>query len=583
MHGSVLGFFAYGALQGREVEGKAVLEVGSLDVNGTVRPMVEARRPASYVGVDVVDGPGVDRVCDATDLIGSFGMDAFDVVISTEMLEHCDDWAQALANMVAVLRPGGVLLVTTRSPGFAWHHPPDRWRYTQAAMAGIVGALGLEPLVLMDDPEFPGVFVKARKPDGWQPSHGLLGQQAGTDLGAQVGGRDRAGLADEPAAGTQPAADADRQQGGVVVGAVREQPAAARHAGSVLNGIPGVTPMHEPLKILGRPMNPDGTGYYRFWQPYAELARSSGHLVVIPDPGQHQWLPDEDQVAAFDVIAQQRPAGREGLRWWKRWKALGGPKLVYEADDDLLNPDPSGLPHLLDRQRQSEIRECLALADLITCSTEPLAETFRGHNPNVAVIPDYVHADVLAIQRPHRDRVTVGWAGGLTHLQDLDLVRDPLAHVVDATSAELHFLGWDFSPLVRRPARFTPWQDDVWAYYNAVDFDIGVAPLADTPFNRSRACIRTLELAALGIPVVASDVEPYRGFVVDGVTGYLARTEDQWRSRLVELVNDEAARQEMGAKAKAVAADWTIQGNWQRWARAYEELAGWPPNQGGDR
>src|SRR4249919_3876522 len=161
MHGSVLGFFAYGALQRSEVAGKDVLEVGSLDVNGTVRPFVQARGPASYVGVDVIAGPAVDVVCDATDLVERFGPDAFDVVISTEMLEHAADWQAAVANMVTALRPGGVLVVTTRSPGFAYHHPPDRWRFTQAAFSEILDRVGLERRVLMDDPEYPGVFCKA--------------------------------------------------------------------------------------------------------------------------------------------------------------------------------------------------------------------------------------------------------------------------------------------------------------------------------------------------------------------------------------------------------------------------------------
>src|SRR5215217_7296315 len=117
MHGSVLGFFAYGALQAGEVAGRDVLEVGSLDVNGTVRPMVEARGPRSYVGVDVVDGPGVDRMVDAADLVEVFGRDSFDVVVSTEMLEHAEDWCQAMLHMAGVLRPGGVLVLTTRGPG----------------------------------------------------------------------------------------------------------------------------------------------------------------------------------------------------------------------------------------------------------------------------------------------------------------------------------------------------------------------------------------------------------------------------------------------------------------------------------
>jgi glycosyltransferase involved in cell wall biosynthesis len=521
MHGSVLGFFAYGALQTREVRGKDVLEVGSLDVNGTVRPMVEARGPASYLGVDIVGGPGVDRVADAAGLVATFGPDAFDVVISTEMLEHAGDWQGAVLAMAMVLRPGGVLVWTTRSPGFHYHHPPDRWRYTQQAMATILDRLGLEPVVLADDPEHPGVFVKARKPSGWVPSPDLLNWRAG------------------------------------------------------LGEVPGVTPMREPLKLLGRPVQPDGCGYYRFWQPWAQLARASGHLAVIPPPGQHEYLPDDDQAAEFDLVAQQRPAGRAGVLLWRRWKALGGPKLVYETDDDLLHADPSGLPQLLDADRLATIRECLAMADLVTTSTEPLAEALREHNGNVAVVPNHIHEGVLKMERPRRERVTLNWAGGLTHLQDLELVRDPLREVLDQTGAGMHFLGWDFSPVLRRACRFTPWQDDVWDYYKAIDGDVGVIPLADTAFNRARTPIKALEYAALGIPVVASDIEPYRGFVVDGVTGYLARTEADWQARLTDLIHDEAARVEMGAKAKDVAREWTIQAGWRKWAGVYERLCGW--------
>jgi glycosyltransferase involved in cell wall biosynthesis len=71
---------------------------------------------------------------------------------------------------------------------------------------------------------------------------------------------------------------------------------------------------------------------------------------------------------------------------------------------------------------------------------------------------------------------------------------------------------------------------------------------------------------------VASDVKPYRDYVVDGVTGWLVRTEQQWAQRLRELVNDEAMRTEMGAKAKEVASQHTIQDGWRDWEAAYGAL-----------
>lgn len=144
---------------------KLVLEVGSFDVNGTVRPHVESLNPARYLGVDASPGPCVDEVVDCEQLANHVGYGAWDVVITTEMLEHVRDWRACMLQLVYVVRPGGLLLITTRSPGFPYHpFPEDHWRYTNAQMRAIMGALELEVLTVEDDPE-PGVFVLARRPD----------------------------------------------------------------------------------------------------------------------------------------------------------------------------------------------------------------------------------------------------------------------------------------------------------------------------------------------------------------------------------------------------------------------------------
>ena len=111
-----------------DIEGRSVLEVGSLDVNGSVRPDIESLKPASYLGVDIARGPRVDEICDVRHLVDRFGNESFDVVVSTELLEHVRDWKGAITNMKRVLRPGGILIVTTRSLGFPLHgYPWDYW------------------------------------------------------------------------------------------------------------------------------------------------------------------------------------------------------------------------------------------------------------------------------------------------------------------------------------------------------------------------------------------------------------------------------------------------------------------------
>jgi SAM-dependent methyltransferase len=156
--------FTRANLRPEEVQGRAVIEVGALDVNGPVRPLVGSLGPASYVGVDLQAGPGVDEICDATGLVARFGPEAFDLLISTELLEHVRDWRSVISQFKQILRPGGRLLVTTRSRGFPNHaYPDDFWRYELADIRAIFSDFSLE--VIESDSVHPGVLFKARKPE----------------------------------------------------------------------------------------------------------------------------------------------------------------------------------------------------------------------------------------------------------------------------------------------------------------------------------------------------------------------------------------------------------------------------------
>lgn len=154
--------FAELYLTREELEGKNVLEVGSLNVNGSIREVVGPLRPASYLGVDMVLGPGVDERCDIRDLVRRYGRNRFDAVVSTELLEHVRDWRSAISNLKNVLKDGGVLLITTRSNGFPYHgYPHDFWRFEPSDLQVIFSDFSIE--ALSSDPSCPGVFMKARR------------------------------------------------------------------------------------------------------------------------------------------------------------------------------------------------------------------------------------------------------------------------------------------------------------------------------------------------------------------------------------------------------------------------------------
>jgi SAM-dependent methyltransferase len=145
-----------------------VLEVGSRNVNGSLRDYIEPRCD-EYIGIDMEAGKGVDIVMPAEDLTKRFGAE-FDIVVCTEMLEHAEDWRTAINQMKSVLSPDGLILITTRGPGFPYHeYPGDHWRYTVNNMREIFRDFKIDVCVPDPDPNSPGVFLIATKPGDWEP------------------------------------------------------------------------------------------------------------------------------------------------------------------------------------------------------------------------------------------------------------------------------------------------------------------------------------------------------------------------------------------------------------------------------
>lgn len=260
------------------------------------------------------------------------------------------------------------------------------------------------------------------------------------------------------------------------------------------------------------------------------------------------------------------------------WQSLhdNGFPLVYEIDDDPFSVDLVNwlaYPNFSRTKVLDMIRGCAQLADLVTVTTKPLAQVFSAFNDNVVVIPNYIPASLLWVNRPVREKLVIGWAGGASHSRDLAMIAQVWRDVVDETGARGHFVGMNYANMLRPHGfTFTPWATDVFDYYKLLDFDIGLAPIAEHPFALSKSHIKCLEYAALGIPVVASDCEAYRDFVIDGVTGFLVSTQSQWRDAIMTLARDWRLRGEMSRKARQHAANWTIEQHWHRWASAYEKL-----------
>jgi SAM-dependent methyltransferase len=99
-----------------QFELKKIIEIGSYDVNGSVRNLFPR---TEYLGVDLVEGPGVDLVCEGGKV--SLESGTIDLAISCECFEHNPLWVDTFANMYRLIKEDGLILITVATEGREEH------------------------------------------------------------------------------------------------------------------------------------------------------------------------------------------------------------------------------------------------------------------------------------------------------------------------------------------------------------------------------------------------------------------------------------------------------------------------------
>jgi len=197
-------------------------------------------------------------------------------------------------------------------------------------------------------------------------------------------------------------------------------------------------------------------------------------------------------------------------------------------------------------------------ADVVTTSTKELRDVYWPINQNMHVWPNsYDFNYAKPVRHTDKKAVNIFWQGSKTHYDDMMVVygalRQVMAKYPDVTFTHMG-MSTDFledlsTSFPGRVKHVNYVLIDEWhKTFNSLAMDIGICPLEGTPFNRCKSNLKWLEFAARKVPVVASDINPYR-CIEDGKTGYLAKTHKEWVECLSKLILQHDLRQKMGEAA----------------------------------
>jgi len=332
-------------------------------------------------------------------------------------------------------------------------------------------------------------------------------------------------------------------------------------SGFEIEGDTGLTwrPVHwhpEPL-VLAHPADHAGCGHYRVIQPLSAMLKTgiadgmlSDGLLSVADL--QRYSPD--------VIVLQRQIGEERLEAMRRIKAFSSAFKVYELDDYLPNlPIKSVHRAQMSKDILKVIKRGCSFVDRFVVSTEALADAFSQIHSDIRVVPNRLPMEWwsdLSSQRRRGRKPRVGWAGGVSHSGDLELIVD----VVRELAGEVE---WVFMGMC--PEKIRPYVTEYYvgvaiegypARLAALDLDLALAPVEQNLFNECKSNLRLLEYGACGFPVVCSDVRCYRGDLP--VTRVKNRYKD-WVAAIRMHLDDLDAAAVLGDQLRdRVHADWML-------------------------
>jgi GT2 family glycosyltransferase/glycosyltransferase involved in cell wall biosynthesis len=306
--------------------------------------------------------------------------------------------------------------------------------------------------------------------------------------------------------------------------------------------------------------------YIRLLQPLDHPAIGGDLDIVIADAAealsyradlivtQRYAVPD---VAAADALGAHAAATGAGL--------------VYDLDDDLLNIPLTHADAAELRPKARTVQLMLRHATQVWVSTPALAQSIASVRDDAVVLPNALDERLWLLPprppRPPGSPLRILCMGTQTHGGDFALIQPGLERLKDVFGdrVTIDMLGvtgrGDLPSWINRLSMTPNGHASYPGFVNWITqqpaWDIGLAPLADTAFNRGKSSIKTLDYAALGMPVLASDVAAYRGSLADGAGGMLLPNEPHaWYAALSWLRRDPAAlaRLAEGARAAFVAA-----------------------------
>lgn len=255
----------------------------------------------------------------------------------------------------------------------------------------------------------------------------------------------------------------------------------------------------------------------------------------------------------------------EMLPWLPSWIELALlPKyvtLLVDYDDAIFHRYDQHQFILIRKLLGQKIDALMRRADIVTVGNDYLAEHARQAGARrIEWLPTVVDVDRYATSYSNPSSpITIGWIGSPNTARYLKFIAPVLRHLVATNKVRVVAVGANVTQLSDFPIEIKTWSEES-EVAEIQQFDIGIMPLPDEPFEHGKCGYKLVQYMACGKPVVASPVGVNAKIVREGVNGFLASSVDEWEKYLGLLCGDAELRNRLGrAGREQVERDYSLQ------------------------
>jgi len=190
-------------------------------------------------------------------------------------------------------------------------------------------------------------------------------------------------------------------------------------------------------------------------------------------------------------------------------------------------------------------------ANIVVVGNDYLGDRARAAGARrVEGLPTVVNLERYTTLSARNERTfTIGWIGSPSTVRYLSVLGPVLADFCRATNARLVVVGARDITLDGVPAEVKPWSEAT-EVEDILTFDVGIMPLPDEPWERGKCGYKLIQYMACARPVIASPVGMNREIVQHGINGFLANTNQEWRSALETLRSEPELRARLGTAGR---------------------------------